>query len=112
MTTKTVPLPTSKLSDVHEFTSGCGRMTLVMTLGQALGASHQGQCDADVAALVAHPAIAAQLSAVAPDHIRTDLTGYGAWEADELADDAQNLRRWVWLAACDIRENQADTRIG
>ena len=111
MTTKTVTLPAGKMSNLHEHTSGCGRLSLQMTLGQALGASHQGQCDADVVALISHPAIAAQLAAVDPAQLRAELAGWGAWDDEELADTARNLHRWVWLAAGDISANMADTLI-
>jgi len=75
-----------------------------MTLAQARSASHQGQCDSDVASLAAHPGIAAQLDAIGSDTLRDSLRESGAWDAEDLADDAQNRLRAVWLAACDIRE--------
>ncbi len=77
-----------------------------MTLDQALSASHQGQCDSDVSALLRVPAIASQLDALDPDTIRDGLREAGAWDAEELADDDQNRHRALWLAACDINENQ------
>lgn len=77
-----------------------------MTLEQALGASHQGQCDADVAALVRVPEIAAQLNAYGSEAIRDGLRESGAWDPEELSDDEQNRHRAAWLAACDIRENE------
>lgn len=80
------------------------RFSLEMTEAQALGASHQGPCDADVAELLKVPEIARQLDDIAPELIRAELTEYGAWDEVELADDAQNRARIVWCAACDIRE--------
>lgn len=32
------------------------------------------------------------------------LKSYGAWDAEELSDHAENLRRLVWLTGCDLRE--------
>lgn len=82
------------------------RFELEMTLEQALGASHIGPCDEDVAALVAHPAIARQLAMIPEKAIREELRGYGAWDDAELADIQQNAHRLVWCAACNIREEE------
>ena len=38
------------------------------------------------------------------DHIRAELAEYGAWDSAELADDAQNRQRIVWIAAANITE--------
>jgi len=86
------------------FTSGSGRIELKMTMAQAQGASHQGQCDDDVKALSQVPAIARQLRKIAPETLRNELREYGAWDAGELADHEQNLQRLLWLAAGDIVE--------
>lgn len=42
-----------------------------------------------------------------PDAIRAELKEYGAWDADELADDEANRRRIVWCAAWNIAEDEA-----
>jgi folate-binding Fe-S cluster repair protein YgfZ len=75
-----------------------------MTVEQAESASHQGQCDEDVRALSLEPGIAAQLSAVDPETLRSELREYGAWDDVELSDHPQNLQRLLWIAACDISE--------
>lgn len=80
------------------------RFELEMTLAQANGASHQGDCDEDVAALLRHPKIARQLRKIGPDKIREELAEYGAWDDEELADDEANKARIVWIAAGDIVE--------
>jgi hypothetical protein len=36
---------------------------------------------------------------------RAMLDGYGAWDADQLADHDENLRRLVWLTGCDLHES-------
>ena len=66
--------------------------------------SHSGPCDADVvhwAPLVTRPADCT------PDALRAELKEYGAWDADELADDAANWRRILWIAAGNISEDDA-----
>ena len=40
--------------------------------------------------------------------LREHLRGYGAWSRAELCDHQQNLRRLLWLWACDCKENGAD----
>lgn len=88
----------------HWYTSGSGLVEIEMTAEQAASASHPGPCDADVAVLVADPVIAAQLDRIGPDAIRKELAEHGAWDDAELADDAQNRQRIVWIAANDITE--------
>lgn len=41
-----------------------------------------------------------------PDAIRDELKEYGAWDSDELADDEANWRRIIWIAACNIAEEE------
>lgn len=83
------------------------RFDIEMTLAQAKSASHQGQCDSDVAALVAHPKIARQLRKIPADDIRAELKEYGAWDSAELSNDAQNWQRIIWCAAGNIAEENA-----
>lgn len=63
-----------------------------------------GPADAAVAAIVKRPYLARQLRVIGPDKIRDELREYGAWDEAELADDASNAERIVWIGACDIRE--------
>jgi hypothetical protein len=73
--------------------------------------SHSGPCDSDVAHYA--PEVAAQIEAdnfpnkPTPDKIRAELKEYGAWDAEELADDEANFARLVWLAAGNIQEEAA-----
>lgn len=89
------------------WTEGMGRISLSMTLEQAQSISHQGQCDDDVQALLKVPEIASQLAYVSSDILALVLKEYGAWSADELTDRDTNLSRILWLAGCDIREEDA-----
>lgn len=86
------------------YTSGSGRIELQMTVEQAQSVSHFGQCDEDVAELAKVPAIKAQLDVLDPALISAELKEYGAWDAKELSDHAQNLQRILWLAGGDIPE--------
>jgi beta-lactamase class D len=92
------------------FTSSSGRIEIEMTLEQARSASHQGQCDADVAFLSTFPKIARQLAKIDAETLRKEHKEYGAWDADELADHDQNLRRILWLAAGDIVDEHFSRR--
>lgn len=79
-----------------------------MTREQAHTASHQGQCDADVAGLLTNNAIREQLDKIGPDAIRRELKDWGAWDETELSDDAANRARIVWIAAGNIIEEESE----
>ena len=85
------------------FTGNYG-IELKLTKAQASQGHHSGQCDDDVKALSEVPAIARQLRKIDPARLRMELQQYGAWDAAELADHAQNLQRILWLACADITE--------
>lgn len=85
-------------------TSGCGRIELNITRKQAAAGSHPGQCDVDIVQLSQAPAIQRQLQKIDPALLAEVLREYGAWDADELKDHDQNLRRYLWIACCDISE--------
>lgn len=38
--------------------------------------------------------------------LRLTLREYGAWDESELRDHNENEKRIVWIAACDLREEQ------
>lgn len=65
--------------------------------------SHQGQCDEDVeywAGKIERPA------EITPEKLAAELKEYGAWDSEELADDAANWQRLIWQAACQIKEEE------
>lgn len=80
------------------------RFELEMTKDQARSASHPGPCDSDVETLVNNPKIRRQLAKIPPETIAAELNEYGAWDPEELADHAANMRRIVWIAAGNISE--------
>jgi hypothetical protein len=89
------------------WSSGCGRLELSLTLAQARSGAHSGSCDAGVLALSQEPAIAAQVGAWDRTLLRDVLREYGAWDDAELADDAQNVQRMLWIACGDIVDENA-----
>lgn len=91
--------------DLRWWTSSCGRIEFRIGLAHALGASHPGPCDADVACLRSEPYIAAQLAAIPDGRLTEELGEYGAWDEAELADREANLDRLLWLACGDIAED-------
>jgi hypothetical protein len=86
------------------FSTSSGRIELQISLDDARSASHQGACDEEVAVLANEPYIVEQLAKFSPELIRDELRGYGTWGDEELADDAQNIQRLIWIAAGDIIE--------
>ena len=65
---------------------------------------HQGQCDADVAYWVEK----IDLSRISPKAIADELREYGAWDDEELADELENKKRIIWIAAGNIQGQQAE----
>ena len=47
------------------------------------------------------------LDSIPAELIRRTLKSYGAWDVDELSDDEANLRRWLWLAVGNCKEQKA-----
>jgi hypothetical protein len=86
------------------------RFEIEMTLAQAQGASHQGACDDDVAALLKVASIKRQLAKIPAASIAAELSEYGAWDDAELADVAANHARIVWIAAGNIVEEQHEKK--
>lgn len=74
--------------------------TIELPLDAVIDCSHQGDCAEDVEYWT--PRINIDAS---PEQIRAELKEYGAWDADELADDEANRQRIVWFAACDLHES-------
>lgn len=65
--------------------------------------NHSGSCDADVeywAGQLTRP------SHLTPEKLRAELKEYGAWDEGELADDAANWHRIIWIAAGRIQDEE------
>ena len=77
---------------------------ITMTRDQAASASHQGRCDDDVAYL----AKILDTSGIDPETLRKELKEYGAWTDEQLSDHQENVERWIWLCASDIKEGNYD----
>jgi hypothetical protein len=81
------------------------RFELRISKEDASSGSHQGQCDDDIAGLLTRPYIARQLDRIPATLIASELREYGAWDEAELADEAQNRARILWIACGDIQDN-------
>ena len=81
------------------------RFTISMTLAQARECSAPGR-DAEpyIVALLRDPRITRQLAKISAATVAAELRECGAWSHDELADHDANLRRILWLAASNLRE--------
>jgi hypothetical protein len=80
-----------------------GNFELPLPLAAAEDCHHQGACDGEVEywqSRVNRP------DSLTPEVLASELKGYGAWDADELADDAANWRRILWLAAGQYQEEK------
>lgn len=83
------------------------RFTIKMTLAQALSASHSGSCDADVRELSNH---LSRPRACTKEALKKELEEYGAWEENELENDAENWQRILWIAAGNIKEENHENK--
>jgi hypothetical protein len=50
------------------------------------------------------PRIGNQINRIPAATIAAHLKEFGAWDAEELADEAENKRRLLWTAACSAQE--------
>lgn len=67
-----------------------------------------GACDTAIAIMRKLPEVIAELSQIEPAKLIQELSKYGAWEPEELANHEDNLDRILWLACSDIREGKFD----
>ena len=67
--------------------------------------SHQGECDADVAYWAGK---LDRPESITPDKLKAELKEYGAWDDEQLNNDADNWLRLIWCAACNLKEEKCD----
>jgi hypothetical protein len=79
-----------------------GNYVEILIPGQAiLDCSHSGRCDEDVShwgpKIERYPFGENHHMAPTPERLRQELKEYGAWNAEELQDDAANWERFIWI---------------
>lgn len=87
-------------------TADFSRFSLELPDQCVLDCAHSGPCDEDVEFWFQKLDTSKFPGA---DKIKAELAEYGAWDDDELADDDQNIRRLIWLAAGQIKDIEAET---
>lgn len=94
-------------------TASFSRFEIEMPDDAVTDCRHQGACDKGVAYWAgADWQGATRIPRITrPDQctvaaLAAELGEYGAWDAEELADDDANWRRIIWLAAGNIREEE------
>jgi len=81
------------------------RFELELTEEQAESVSVGGQdATSAVKEVLEDLTVTAQLDKIGWLLIRDELAEYGAWDAHELQDDAENRMRIVWIAGGNIRD--------
>lgn len=89
--------------DYQWYTSGCGRIELVLKTSQANYGYHSGRCDYEIAEMMTWPAIKAQLDKLNPSDVANVLSEFGCdWD---LSNHKVNLERLLWTACGDVVEN-------
>jgi hypothetical protein len=86
------------------WTESLGRIEFQMTLEQAEMVPLMGQADNLVKALSEIKEVTDQLDKYTPELIAECLSEYGAWDDEQLKDHEQNIQRLLYIAACDIQE--------
>ena len=85
-------------------TASFNRFEFALTREDVDRCHHTGTCDDDVYEVSQYEYVVEQFNRIEKETIRTVLKEYAEWNSDELADDAENRRRVVWLAAADIQD--------
>ena len=86
------------------WTNGSGNIELQFTQEQAESVPLSGAADAAIDDLMLDEEIIAQVRELSVEDVREELREYGAWDEEELSDHTSNVRRLIWLAAYQVRE--------
>lgn len=91
------------------WTSSSGRIELKLSSNEANSVFTPGRdATPEVEDLINKPHIRKQLDKLKPKDVSDELSEYGAWDDDELADHEENLKRLLWIAGNDINENEEE----
>lgn len=77
-------------------------LELEIDISDANACSHSGDCGDDVMELLGRDYIRNQFAKIDPDAIRKELREYGAWDDEQLSNEADNEMRILWVACGDI----------
>lgn len=80
------------------------RVEIKMTLKQAQSISQPGDASQNVTSLLKDKKIRKQMDNFDEGKVRLELKETGAWDASELLDKEDNIRRILWIAGCNIVE--------
>lgn len=75
------------------------RFSITMTKYEARVMSHRGQCYPDVAHYASLPKFKRQLAKIATEDLAKELKEYCCWDTEELANNEENQKRILWIAA-------------
>ena len=87
------------------WTSSNGRISLEISIEDALVGSHQGDCSADIESLREIPYIKEQLIKISKEDLIYELEEFGCWDEAQLDNHEDNLERILWIACGDINDN-------
>lgn len=79
------------------------RFTLALPDEAINACSHQGDCYEDCKAWstkISRP------SEITPTKLACELSEYGSWTLDELQDDQENWIKLLWIAACQLKDEE------
>lgn len=65
-----------------------------------------GECEPAVLEILERPYIKKQVAKFDAIELKKELSEYGAWDDSELSNHEQNIIRWIWISALNIREEK------
>lgn len=92
--------------DTKWWSESLGRIEIAMTKEQSEMVPLSGDAEDGVQLLLKEPDIKAQVDKINPELLAKCLDEYGAWHDAELEHHEKNIIRLLWIAACDIQEQE------
>lgn len=96
----------TKIDPASVYFASFNRFELRLPGQCVIDCSHSGPCDDDVSHW-APKVRELNPDAPEPDKIRDELQEFGAWEPCELESDDDNWSRIIWIAACNVSEDES-----
>lgn len=88
------------------WTSSSGRIELSMSVEQIEMVPLSGHAEFGIALLRQEKEIRTQIDKIKPEVLTECLDEYGTWDDEQLKDHEANIDRLLWIAACDIQEEE------
>lgn len=88
------------------WSSGNGLIELSISQKDYKSIPASGQADSAIAELMTKKHILAEFALIPDSLLTEELSGCGAWSAEELQDRKTNIERLLWIACLDMQEGR------